>query len=226
MADIQHRGVYILLNMINADKELAARIIESDMLEVLMALSKLEGPEFAATQKCANEALTKAVEWELIKSVKNPTLSRERRSQPAPVTETIAEETSTAEPSDGKTTTPADNATPPTENATPSTENVTPLAENATPPAENVTPPAENSTPPAEKVTPPAENATPLAENVIPPAENVIPPAENATQPAEKTTPSAENVTPPAENSTAPAENAAPDTPAENTAQDNQVLSS
>ncbi|KAK2185884.1 hypothetical protein NP493_219g00021 [Ridgeia piscesae] len=224
VADIQHRGVYILLNMINADKELAARIIESDMLEVLMALSKLEGPEFAATQKCANEALTKAVEWELIKSVKNPTLSRERRSQPAPVTETIAEETSTAEPSDGKTTTPADNATP---------QKVTPPAENATPLAENVIPPAENATPPAEKVTPPAENATPLAENVIPPAENatppaekVTPPAENATQPAEKTTPSAENVTPPAENSTAPAENAAPDTPAENTAQDNQVLSS
>ena len=32
--DIQHRGVHTIMNLISADKDIAARLIESTMLEV------------------------------------------------------------------------------------------------------------------------------------------------------------------------------------------------
>ena len=34
LPDIQHRGVHIVMNMVEADKEIAQRILESNMFEV------------------------------------------------------------------------------------------------------------------------------------------------------------------------------------------------
>ena len=65
---IQHRGVFTIRNMVAADKELAQKIIESPMLEVLMAISKLPEPERQAARDCADEALAKAVEYGFIKA--------------------------------------------------------------------------------------------------------------------------------------------------------------
>ena len=67
--DIQHRGVFILASMMSADKEVACRIVNSNLMEVLMAVSKLEEPERKASAKLAEQALKQAEEWSLIRSV-------------------------------------------------------------------------------------------------------------------------------------------------------------
>lgn len=67
--DIQHRGIFIIRNMITVDKEIAERFVSSNMLEVLMALSKLDDPERKVASSLADEALKKAAEWNLVKHV-------------------------------------------------------------------------------------------------------------------------------------------------------------
>jgi hypothetical protein len=71
--DIQHRGVFIVKNLIEADKEIAAKIVDSNMFEILMALSKLEESQRKAAATLAEEALKKAEDWHLVKHVKNST---------------------------------------------------------------------------------------------------------------------------------------------------------
>lgn len=68
---IQHRAIFILFNMMAADKELAERLVNSSMLEVLMAVSKLNDPERKAASDLAEQALRKAEEWSLVKHVDN-----------------------------------------------------------------------------------------------------------------------------------------------------------
>lgn len=70
-ADIQHRGLFILQNMMETDKELATKLVESNMLEVLMAVSRLSEPERQKSKQCADKCLEKAVEWSLIKPRKD-----------------------------------------------------------------------------------------------------------------------------------------------------------
>lgn len=55
--------------MMNADKEVATKLVESNMLEVLMAISKITEPERKAAVELADAALKKAEEWNLIQSV-------------------------------------------------------------------------------------------------------------------------------------------------------------
>ena len=71
LPDIQHRGVYILANMMAADKEIAEQLVTSNILEVLMALSKLNDPQRKAAALIAEQALKKAEEWNLIKPAEN-----------------------------------------------------------------------------------------------------------------------------------------------------------
>ena len=52
-----------------ASKDIAAQIIASAMLEVLMALSKLDDPKKADIKEIVEKTLEKAVEWELIKPI-------------------------------------------------------------------------------------------------------------------------------------------------------------
>ncbi|XP_043934207.1 protein unc-45 homolog A isoform X2 [Protopterus annectens] len=66
-ADLQHRGLVIVLNMITADRDVAAKLMESEMLEILSVMVKEEGERKQAVFSAAKACLAKAVEYELIK---------------------------------------------------------------------------------------------------------------------------------------------------------------
>ena len=64
--DLQFRGVYILSNLVMASAEIAQKIVESEFLEVFMALAQT--PSTSERVKVSvNKALTKCVEYGLIK---------------------------------------------------------------------------------------------------------------------------------------------------------------
>ncbi|KAJ1520262.1 hypothetical protein ONE63_004467 [Megalurothrips usitatus] len=63
---LQFRGVYITNNLMQSCKEVAERLIETDIMEILMALSLLEDGD-EKVKKFALEALKSAEEWKLIK---------------------------------------------------------------------------------------------------------------------------------------------------------------
>jgi len=67
--DIQYRGVYILASMMSADQEVAYHVVNSNLMELLMAVSKLEEPERKPSAKLAEQALKQAEEWNLIQSI-------------------------------------------------------------------------------------------------------------------------------------------------------------
>ncbi len=69
--ELRYRGVYILANLIKAKREIAEKIVETELLEVLMALCQSETVE-GKTRETASQALRKAVEYGLIKQ--NPEL--------------------------------------------------------------------------------------------------------------------------------------------------------
>lgn len=58
--EIQYRGTYMLYNIISDDKDVAAKVFETDIMEILMAITKLEDPDVKRTvenaQKCLNAA--------------------------------------------------------------------------------------------------------------------------------------------------------------------------
>lgn len=64
---IRHRGVYILANLIEADKEIAEKIVDDTELEAMVILNgySLDKKE-AEVKKCADRALKKLVEHKLI----------------------------------------------------------------------------------------------------------------------------------------------------------------
>jgi len=55
--------------MMSADEEVACRIVNSNLMELLMAVSKLEEPERLSSAKLAEQALKRAEQWNLIRSV-------------------------------------------------------------------------------------------------------------------------------------------------------------
>ena len=65
--DLQHRGVHVVMNMVASEKEVAEKIVESRMLEILMALSILQDPERKQTKDAALQTLEYGVEHGLIK---------------------------------------------------------------------------------------------------------------------------------------------------------------
>jgi len=69
LPDIQYRGIFLLASMMSADQEVAHRIVNSNLMEVLMAVSKLEELERQASAKMAEQALKQAEEWNLIRSI-------------------------------------------------------------------------------------------------------------------------------------------------------------
>lgn len=68
--ETQHRGLYILANLVEASKEIAQKIIESEIFEVLVALT--QGESAPRVKASATRALKKAVEYGLIQP--NPDL--------------------------------------------------------------------------------------------------------------------------------------------------------
>ncbi|CAK9831342.1 Protein unc-45 homolog B, partial [Anthophora retusa] len=65
-SDLQHRGIIIVLNMIKSTKEVAAKLIETDVMEILMALTKSDTVQNEKIKKLAATALEAAAEWKLI----------------------------------------------------------------------------------------------------------------------------------------------------------------
>ena len=64
--DLQYRGVYVLTNLVMASSTIAQKIVESDFLEIFMALAQTAAvPE--RIKLCVNKALSKCVEYGFIK---------------------------------------------------------------------------------------------------------------------------------------------------------------
>lgn len=69
-AELRHRGVVIVRNMICSSKEVAEKVVETLLFKVLMAIVRPEVDDIPDNVKAiAQEALDKASEWKLIKSI-------------------------------------------------------------------------------------------------------------------------------------------------------------
>nr|XP_033776679.1 protein unc-45 homolog A [Geotrypetes seraphini] len=67
--EVQYRGAVIVMNMVAADQEVAAKLMESEMLEILCVLSKDDVDEKKRpVTDAAKECLAKAVEYGLIQA--------------------------------------------------------------------------------------------------------------------------------------------------------------
>ncbi|KAJ2942880.1 hypothetical protein O0L34_g15071 [Tuta absoluta] len=65
--EIQYRGSYMLYNIVKDDKDVAARIFETDVMEILMALTKQEDPDQKRTKEFAQKILDTAEELGVIR---------------------------------------------------------------------------------------------------------------------------------------------------------------
>ena len=65
--DIQHRGCHLIRNMVWSHKEVAEKVLEGQMLEVMMALSIIQDPEKQKVKECAEAVLQQAEEYGIIK---------------------------------------------------------------------------------------------------------------------------------------------------------------
>ncbi|XP_065886354.1 protein unc-45 homolog B-like [Dysidea avara] len=65
--DLRHRGVYILGNLVDADKEIAEKLLDNSELEVMVILNGLSlDKSHKDVKECADRALKKLVEYKLI----------------------------------------------------------------------------------------------------------------------------------------------------------------
>ncbi|KAH6936395.1 hypothetical protein HPB50_016455 [Hyalomma asiaticum] len=70
---LQHRGICILHNMVHSTREVAEKLIDTKVLEVLLAVSQIEGTASSEkVRKLAQETLKKAEEWKLIEKSEQP----------------------------------------------------------------------------------------------------------------------------------------------------------
>ena len=65
--DIQHRGCHLVRNMVWSHKEIAEKVLEGQMLEVMMALSIIEDPVKENARECAKAVLEQAEEYGIVK---------------------------------------------------------------------------------------------------------------------------------------------------------------
>ena len=86
--DLQHRGAVIIHNIMQCSKEVATRVVQTDIMEILMALTKSEIVENEKVKKLAAEALEAAANWKLME--KCPESTTTPTSQP-PVTNNALE---------------------------------------------------------------------------------------------------------------------------------------
>lgn len=67
---VQHRGLVIAYNLLSADAELARKLVESELLEILTVVGKQEPDEKrAAVVQTARECLIKCMDYGFIKPV-------------------------------------------------------------------------------------------------------------------------------------------------------------
>lgn len=70
---LQHRGLCILNNLVHSTREVAEKLVDSKILEVLLAVTQIEGA--ASSEKVrglAQDTLNKAEEWKLIEKSEHP----------------------------------------------------------------------------------------------------------------------------------------------------------
>ncbi|XP_032072001.1 protein unc-45 homolog B [Thamnophis elegans] len=71
--EVQHRGVVIVYNLVHADQELAKKLVESEMLEILTIIGKeADDPKRQHIIKVARECLVKFMDYGLIKPLAQP----------------------------------------------------------------------------------------------------------------------------------------------------------
>lgn len=68
ISDLRHRGVVIVQNMMQAEKNLAETFMESEALEILSVLAKGGEGTPEAVGRVAQNCLDKAVEYGIIKT--------------------------------------------------------------------------------------------------------------------------------------------------------------
>nr|KAG5698913.1 hypothetical protein BaRGS_006807 [Batillaria attramentaria] len=71
--EVQHRATHLTMNLMAASKEIATQLIESQALEILMGITRLEGIDREQIRQCAQSALDIAVEHGLIKPYEGET---------------------------------------------------------------------------------------------------------------------------------------------------------
>lgn len=64
--ELQHRGVVLISNMVKSTKEVAEKLIDTDVMEILMALTKSEIVTNPRIKEVASGALDAAAKWKLI----------------------------------------------------------------------------------------------------------------------------------------------------------------
>ena len=66
--EVQHRGLVIAFNLISADKELAKKLVETELLEILTYIGKQEDhPKKQHIINVARDCLTRCMDYGLIK---------------------------------------------------------------------------------------------------------------------------------------------------------------
>ncbi len=68
IADLRHRAVVIVLNMMQVEKSLAEMLMESEVLEILSVLAKGGEGTPEVVSKIAQDCLNKAVEYSIIRT--------------------------------------------------------------------------------------------------------------------------------------------------------------
>ncbi|KAL8594973.1 hypothetical protein ACOMHN_038770 [Nucella lapillus] len=64
--EIQHRACHLAMNLMATDEEIATMLVQSQVLEILMAITKLEGEEMEEVRQSAQSTLDTAVQHGLI----------------------------------------------------------------------------------------------------------------------------------------------------------------
>ncbi|XP_066602124.1 protein unc-45 homolog B-like [Prorops nasuta] len=66
-SELQHRGLVIIINLMESEKDIASKLIKTDLMELLMALTKIEEFKDKKVKELAYSALEAAARWKLIK---------------------------------------------------------------------------------------------------------------------------------------------------------------
>lgn len=69
--EVQHRGVVVLLNMINAGEEIAMKLLETDIMELLSGLSQLPDETRVKAREVAMQCLAAAERYKLIEKAES-----------------------------------------------------------------------------------------------------------------------------------------------------------
>lgn len=68
-ADIQHRATHLVCNMMESSKDVTQEIVSSQLFEILMAITKLEGEQNQGSRTCAEAALKTAAKHGFAKAL-------------------------------------------------------------------------------------------------------------------------------------------------------------